>query len=162
MKKFKNIHFLRTLDIPLINCEINLILTWSEIFVIKSKATRDAGPDADLEQFKIGFKITIKWKKYRSIIHQVEIKDFNALIVGKIIFDVPVKNKERTYQKIIAMSKNNDYTTGNLLDYEYFSKHYKLILIDLSKQLELENSFQNNRLILLVNLKMMKRQCFHQ
>ena len=37
------------------------------------------------------------------------------------------------------MSKNNDYTTGNLLDYEYFSKHYKLIAIDLSKQIELEN-----------------------
>ena len=31
------------------------------------------------------------------------------------------------------MSKNNDYTTGNLLDYECFSKHYKLIAIDLSK-----------------------------
>ena len=38
------------------------------------------------------------------------------------------------------MSKNNDYTTGNLLDYEYFSKHCKLIAIDLSKQIELENS----------------------
>ena len=38
------------------------------------------------------------------------------------------------------MSKNNDYTTGNLLDYEYFSEHYKLIAIDLSKQTELENS----------------------
>ena len=37
------------------------------------------------------------------------------------------------------MSKNNDYTTGNLLDYEYFSKHYKLIAIYLSKQTELEN-----------------------
>ena len=37
------------------------------------------------------------------------------------------------------MSKNNDYTAGNLLDYEYFSKHYKLIAIDLSKQIELEN-----------------------
>ena len=37
------------------------------------------------------------------------------------------------------MSKNNDYTTGNLLDYEYFSKHYRLIAIDLSKQIELEN-----------------------
>ena len=37
------------------------------------------------------------------------------------------------------MSKNNDYTIGNLLDYEYFSKHYKLIAIDLSKQIELEN-----------------------
>ena len=37
------------------------------------------------------------------------------------------------------MSKNNDYTTGNLLDYEYFSRHYKLIAMDLSKQIELEN-----------------------
>ena len=31
------------------------------------------------------------------------------------------------------MSKNNDYATGNLLDYNYFSNHYKLIAIDLSK-----------------------------
>ena len=32
------------------------------------------------------------------------------------------------------MSKNNGYTTGNLLDYEYFSDHYKLIAIDLRKK----------------------------
>ena len=31
------------------------------------------------------------------------------------------------------MIKNNDYTTGNLLDFEYFSKHYRLIAIHLSK-----------------------------
>ena len=37
------------------------------------------------------------------------------------------------------MSRNNYYTTGNLLDYEYFSKHYKLIVIDMRKQIELEN-----------------------
>ena len=41
------------------------------------------------------------------------------------------------------MGRNNDYTTRELLDYEYFSKHYKLIAIDLSKlkfkQTELEN-----------------------
>ena len=37
------------------------------------------------------------------------------------------------------MGRNNDCTTGNLLDYEYFSKYYKLIAIDLSKQIELEN-----------------------
>ena len=39
----------------------------------------------------------------------------------------------------MSISKYNDYTTGNLLDYEYFSKHYKLIARDLSKQTELEN-----------------------
>ena len=70
---------------------------------------------------------------------KVEIKDFNILIDEKSFFDVPVKNKEETYEKIIEMSKNNDYITGNLLHYEYFSKHYKLIAIDLSKQTELEN-----------------------
>ena len=36
--------FCRTLDMPLINCEINLILTWSENCVLTSKATRDAVP----------------------------------------------------------------------------------------------------------------------
>ena len=37
------------------------------------------------------------------------------------------------------MSKNNDYATGNLLNYEYFSKHYRLIAIDLRKQIESED-----------------------
>ena len=55
-------------------------------------------------------------------------------------FDVTVKNREETYENIIEMSKNNDYTTGNLLDCEYFSKHYRLIAINLSKQIKLENS----------------------
>ena len=68
-----------------------------------------------------------------------EIKYFNVLIDGKGFFDVPIKNKDEAYEKIIEMRKNNDYTTGNLLDYEYFWKHYKLIAIDLSKQTELEN-----------------------
>ena len=38
------------------------------------------------------------------------------------------------------MSRINDYTTGSLMDYEYFSKHYRLIAIDLSKKNELETS----------------------
>ena len=48
-----------------------------------------------------------------------------------------MKNKR---EQIIEMGRNSDYTTGNLLDYEYFSKYCKLIAIDLSKQIELENS----------------------
>ena len=39
----------------------------------------------------------------------------------------------------MSIGKNNDYTTGNLLDYEYFSRHYKLIAMDVSKQIKLEN-----------------------
>ena len=70
---------------------------------------------------------------------KVEIKDFNVLIDGKPFFEIPIKNKEEAYETIIEMSKNNEYTTGNLLDYEYFKDHYKLIAIDLSKKIELEN-----------------------
>ena len=61
------------------------------------------------------------------------------LIDGKPFFEILVKNKEEAYKTIIEMRKNNDYTTGNLLDYEYFQEHSKLIAIDLSKQIELEN-----------------------
>ena len=61
------------------------------------------------------------------------------LIDGKPFLEIPVKNKEEAYKQIIEKSKNNDYTTGNLLDYEYFKDHHQLITIDLSKQIELEN-----------------------
>ena len=37
------------------------------------------------------------------------------------------------------MSNNNDYTTGNLLDYAYYKKNYKLIAIDLSKKTKLKD-----------------------
>ena len=60
-------------------------------------------------------------------------KYFNILIYGKSFFDLPVKNEEKACEKIIEMSNNNDYTTGNLLDFDYFKK-YKLIATDLSKQ----------------------------
>ena len=58
---------------------------------------------------------------------------------GKSVFDVPLIKKEETYENIFELSKNNDYTTGNVLDYEYFLKHFKLIAMDLRKQIELEN-----------------------
>ena len=64
----------------------------------------------------------------------VQIQDFNVLINGKRFFDVPIKNEEETYEQVIEMGRNNYATTGNLLDYD-FSKHYKLIAIDLSKQI---------------------------
>ena len=54
---------------------------------------------------------------------KVEIKDFNVLIDRKPFFEIPVKNKEEAFEAIIEMSKDNDYTTGNLLDYEYFKDH---------------------------------------
>ena len=69
----------------------------------------------------------------------VKTKEFNVLINRKSFFDMPIKNKEEAYEQIIEMGRNNDYTTGNLFNYEYFAKHCKLIAIDLNKQTELGN-----------------------
>ena len=53
-----------------------------------------------------------------------------------------VKNEEDASEKIIEMSNNNDYRTGNLLDFAYFKENYKLIATDLSKQTKSKNPQQ--------------------
>ena len=60
-------------------------------------------------------------------------------MIENVFFDTAIQNYQETYVQIIKMGRNNDYRTGNLLDYEYFSKRYKLMAIDLRKQTELEN-----------------------
>ena len=217
-------NFWRSLSIPLINFEVELILTWFKNCVLIDKLTRadyDTDPDLYeidnpenaifqitdtelyapvvtlskendikiLEQLKSGFKRTIKWNKCRSQMTiqsqnnnlnylidptfmngnrlfvlsfsrnnntdnrysfsnycapKVKINDFNVLIDGKSFFDFPVKNEEEAYEKIMDMSNNNDYTTGNLLDYAYFKKHYRLITSDLNKQTRLKDPQQIN------------------
>ena len=64
----------------------------------------------------------------------VKIKEFNALIYNKQFFHQPLKNKQEECEKLVEMSRKNDYTTGNLLDYSYHQSYYKLIGIDLSRQ----------------------------
>ena len=215
-------NFWRALNIPLINCEVELILTWSKncaladmtvnaaanqaivapsgaTFKIKetklyvSVVTLSKGNDIKLlEQLKSGFKRTIKWKKYRSqmtVQHQnnnlsylidptftnvnrlfvlsfqrtagennptkdqrdsfshyyvpnATIKYFNVLTDGKSFFELPVKNEEESYEKIIDMRNNNDYKTGNLLDFVYFKKNYNLFATDLNKQTKLKDQQQ--------------------
>ena len=217
-------NFWRSLDIPLINCEITFI--WYKECVLVDRAHR--GPpvaaissptDAKfeitdcklyvpivtlstendnklLEQLKSGFRRTIKWNKYMSQISNqnknnnlnylidttfsnvnrlfvlffeneddrtsyykyyvpsVEIKDYNVLIDGNAFFELPIKNIEETYEKIIQITDHNGYyTRGNLLDYEYFKEHYKLIAIDLSKQIELENKDIKQQINFIGNLE---------
>ena len=76
------------------------------------------------------------------------VKDYNVLIDKLAFFDLPIKTEEEAYEKIIDISRNNEFTTGNLLDYDYFKKHYKLIAIDLSKQQVLQ---ENEDLIQQIN-----------
>ena len=79
---------------------------------------------------------------------KVLVKDFNVVIDKLACFDLPIKTEEEAYEKIIDISRNNEYTTGNLLDYDYFKKYYKLIAIDLSKQQVLQ---ENEDLIQQIN-----------
>ena len=79
---------------------------------------------------------------------KVLVNDFNVIIDKSAFFNLPIKTEEETYEKIIDICRNNEYTTGNLLDYDYFKKHYKLIAIDLSKQQVLQ---ENEDLIQQIN-----------
>ena len=58
------------------------------------------------------------------------------MIDGRNFLEHPVKNNLITYDNIrkIATGQRDDYTTGCLLDYNYFNNHYKMIAIYLSKQ----------------------------
>ena len=76
------------------------------------------------------------------------IKDYNVIIDKLAFFDLPIKTEEKAYEKIIDISRNNEYTTCNLFDYDYIQKHYKLIAIDLSKQQLLQ---ENEDLIQQIN-----------
>ena len=51
---------------------------------------------------------------------KVKINDFNDLIDGKSFFDLPVKNEEEAYERIIEMRNNNDYITSNFLGFAFF------------------------------------------
>ena len=52
--------------------------------------------------------------------------------------------KKKPTEKIMDMSNNNGYTTGNLLDFAYFKENYRLIAIDLSRQTKLKDPQQIN------------------
>ena len=87
-------------------------------------------------------------KKYHrdSFLHcyvpNINIKDFNVLIDGKSFFDLPLKNEEEAYEKIIEINRNNEYKMGNLPYFAYFKENYRLIAIDLSKQTKLKDPHQ--------------------
>ena len=81
-------------------------------------------------------------------LRKVLVKDFNVIIDQLAFFDLPMKTEEEAYKKIIDICRSKEYMTGNLLDYDYFKKHYKLIAIDLSKQQVLQ---ENEDLIQQIN-----------
>ena len=58
------------------------------------------------------------------------------MIDKQSLFDQPVKNDLITHDNIrkIATVQGDDYTTGCLLEYNYFKNYCKMIVIDLGNQ----------------------------
>ena len=71
---------------------------------------------------------------------RVDITNYNVLIDGRNFYDQPINDQIKKYDEIrkIATGKGDNYTTGCLLDYQYFKNHYQLIAVDFSKQKELD------------------------
>ena len=91
--------------------------------------------------FVVSFKDTNGKTSYkRYYLSLVEIKDDNVVSNRRNFFDQAIKNNLITYDNIrkIAIGQGDDYTTGCLLDYNYFGNYNKMIAIDLSKQQALD------------------------
>ena len=69
-----------------------------------------------------------------------DLNKYNVIIDGRNFYDNPIESDLEKYRELkkVMIGKGEDYTTGSLLDFDYFKKHYKLVAVDLSKQKELD------------------------
>ena len=65
------------------------------------------------------------YKKY--FLPRVKIDNCNIVIDGKNFYDQPINDSIKQYDEIrkVSTGKGDDYTTGCLLDFDYFEKNYK-------------------------------------
>ena len=198
-------NFFRSLEMPLINCKIKLILTWKKECVLSTGAgeavfiindTKLYVPDVTLskednkdfiEQQNKGFQRSIYWNEYKTkektedtdanatkyinldhsfqgvnrlflmaynrangqpnrngqrkyYLPRISLHKYNVIIDGRNFYDNPIESDIEKYRelKTVMIGKGEDYSTGSLLDYNYFEKHHQLVAVDLSKQKELD------------------------
>ena len=81
--------------------------------------------------FKAGENYPTRTSFANYCISLLEIRDFDALIKNKPFFDQHIKSKQGAYEKLVEMSKNNDYITEQVLDYSVHQNYSKFIGIDL-------------------------------
>ena len=108
-------NFWRHLDIPLINCEVELILTWFKNCVLIDKSTREGDYDADPNVYGIDspenatFKIT-DTKLYVPVVTLLKEDDIKLLEQLKTGFKRTIKwNKYRPQMKIQPQNNNSNY-----------------------------------------------------
>ena len=71
---------------------------------------------------------------------RIDLEKYNVIIDGRNFYDNPIESDIEKYRELkkVMIGKGEDYTTGSLLDFNYFDKHYKLVAVNLSKQKELD------------------------
>ena len=71
---------------------------------------------------------------------RINLNKYSVTIDGRNFYDNPIESDIKKYRELkkVMIGKGEDYTTGSLLDYNYFKKHYKFVAVDLSKQKELD------------------------
>ena len=71
---------------------------------------------------------------------RIDLNKYNVIIDGRNFYDNPIESDIEKYRELkkVMIRKGEDYTEGSLLDFDYFKKHYKLVVVDLSKQKELD------------------------
>ena len=71
---------------------------------------------------------------------RINLNKYNVIIDGRNFYDNPIESDIEKYRELKKgmIGKGEDYTTGSLLDFNYFDKNYKLVAVDLSKQKELD------------------------
>ena len=77
---------------------------------------------------------------------RVDIKHCNILIDGRNFYNQNISENFIKYEELrkVMTGRGEDYTTGSLLDYDYWKNNYKLICCDLSKQKVLDSSPKAN------------------
>ena len=78
--------------------------------------------------------------KQKYYLPRIDLEKYNVIIDGRNFYDNPIESDLEKYRELrkVMIGKGEDYTTGYLLDFNYFDKHYKLVAVDLSKQKELD------------------------
>ena len=71
---------------------------------------------------------------------RISLNKCNVIIDGRNFYNNPIESDIEKYRELkkVMIGKGEDYTTGSLLYYNYFDKHYKLVAVDSSKQKELD------------------------
>ena len=66
---------------------------------------------------------------------RIDLNKYNVIIDGRNFYDNEIESDIEKYRELkkVMIGKGEDYTTGSLLDFNYFEKHYKLVAVDLSK-----------------------------